>query len=94
MSPVTGRERGVDASGEVTNLFQGQAPVMPRERRGEVYPGDLAIREGGQVSVQIHMLSLTREGCVVNENVPVLAVWVPSRLAVGWIEQDQPVQAI
>ena len=94
MSPVTGRERGVDASGEVTNLFQGQAPVMPRERRGEVYPGDLAIREEGQVSVQIHMLSLTREGCVVNENVPVLAVWVPSRLAVGWIEQDQPVQAI
>ena len=94
MSPATGRERGVDASGEVTNLFQGQAPVMPRERRGEVYPGDLAIREEGRVSVQIHMLSLTREGYVVNENVPVLAVWVPSRLAVGWIEQDQPVQAI
>ena len=26
MSPATGRERGVDATGEVTNLFQGQAP--------------------------------------------------------------------
>ena len=40
------------------------------------------------------MISLTREGYVVNENVPVLAVWVPSRLAIGWVEQDQPVQAI
>ena len=94
MSPATGRERGVDASGEVTNLFQGQAPVMPRERRGEVYPGDIAIREEGPVSVQIHMISLTREGYVVKENVPVLAVWVPSRLAIGWIEQEQPVQGI
>lgn len=94
MSPTTGRERGVDANGEVTNLFQGPAPVMPRNRRGRVYPGDLAIRAEGQVSIQIHVISLTRDGQVVNENVPVLAVWVPSRLAVGWIEQDQPVQAI
>ena len=93
MSPVTGRERGVDANGEVTNLFQGRAPVEPRERRGEIYPGDHAIREEGLVSVQIHMLSLTREGHVVNENVPVIAVWVPARLAIGWIEQEQPVQA-
>ena len=94
MSPVTGRERGVDASGKVTNLFQGQAPVNPPARRGEVYPGDQAIREDDQVSVQIHVLDLTRDGAVVSENVPVLAVWVPARLAVGWIDQDQPVQAI
>ena len=44
MSPATGRERGVDASGKVTNLFQGQAPVNPPAQRGEVYPGDQAIR--------------------------------------------------
>ena len=94
MSPATGRERGVDASGKVTNLFQGQAPVNPPARRGEVYPGDLAIREDGQVSVQIHLLDLTRDEEVVSENVPVLAVWVPARLAVGWVDQDQPVQAI
>ena len=87
MSPVTGRERGVDASGKVTNLFQGQAPVNPPARRGEVYPGDQAIREDDQVSVQIHVLDLTRDGAVVRENVPVLAVWVPARLAVGWIDQ-------
>lgn len=92
MSPRTGRERGVDGSGEVTNLFQGQAPVNPPARRGEVYPGDRAVREEGHVTVQIHTLDLTRDGSVVRENVPVLAVWVPSRFAVGWINQDQPGQ--
>ncbi|MDE2816048.1 MAG: alpha-1,4 polygalactosaminidase [Chloroflexota bacterium] len=90
MSPLTGRERGIDSSGEVTNLFQGKAPVSPRERQGEVYPGDQAIRENQDVSVQIHMLDLTRDGKVVQRDVPVLAVWVPARLAIGWIEQDQP----
>lgn len=94
MSPGTGRERGVDARGEVTNLFQGQAPVNPPARRGDVYPGDRAIRQDGQVSVQIHTLALTRDGGVVCEDVQVLAVWVPSRLAVGWINQDQPVQVV
>ena len=94
MSPATGRERGVDASGEVTNLFQGQAPVNPRARRGEIYPGDHAIRQDGQVSVQVHALTLTRDGSRVRENVPVLAVWVPARLAIGWVDQDQPVQSI
>ena len=94
MSPATGRERGVNASGEVTNLFQGQAPVYPAEQRGEVYPGDRAICKDDQVSVQIHTLALTRDGLVVGENVLVLAVWVPARLAVGWIDQDQPEQAI
>ncbi len=88
MSPATGRERGIDGSGEVTNLFQGQAPVSPPARRGEVYPGDRAIRTSGQVTVQIHTLSLKRDGVVVRENVPVLAVWVPARLAAGWLVQD------
>lgn len=93
MSPAIRRERGIDGSGEVTNLFQGQAPVNPPARRGEIYPGDRAIREDDQVTVQIHTLDLTRDGGVVCENVPVLAVWVPARLAVGWIDQNQPVQA-
>lgn len=94
MSPSTGRERGIDVSGEVTNLFQGQAPVNPPARRGEVYPGDQAIRQDGHVTVQIHRLSLTQNGTVVHENVPVLAVWIPSRLAVGWIDQEQPGQTV
>jgi hypothetical protein len=100
MSPAARRRRGVDENGEVTNLFQGEAPVQPRERRGEVYPGDRAIRENDTVTIQIHTLDLTREDegrgaqRVIMENVPVIAVWVPARLARAWIEQDQPGQAV
>jgi hypothetical protein len=89
MSGGARRERGVDDSGEVTNLYQGEVPVYPRERRGEIYPGDRAIRDpSDNVSIQIHTLDLTRDGAVVAENVPVLAVWVPARLARGWIAQE------
>ena len=89
ISPVTGRGRGIDENGEVTNLFQGEAPVYPLERRGEVYPGDRAIRDDDHVTVQIHMLKLMRDNQEVAQNVPVLAVWVPARLARAWIAQDQ-----
>lgn len=88
ISPATRRRRGIDENGEVTNLFQGEAPVHPRERRGEIYPGDRAIRDADTVTIQIHTLNLTRDDEVVAENVPVLAVWVPSRLARAWIAQD------
>lgn len=92
MSPATGRQRRIDAGGEVPNLFQGRAPVAPPELRGTVYPGDQAIREDSQVSIQIHTLTLTRDRDVVRDNVAVIAVWVPARLSIGWIEQEQPVQ--
>lgn len=90
MSPRAQRERGIDDNGEVTNLFQGEAPVHPRERRGEVYPGDRAIREDDNVTIQIHTLDLTRDDQVAVRGVPVVAVWVPSRLARSWIVQDDP----
>ena len=93
ISPAIRRRRGVDENGEVTNLFQGEAPVTPRERRGEVYPGDRAIREDANVTVQIHTLDLMQENDVIKENVPVIAVWVPARLERAWIIQDQPDQA-
>ena len=89
ISPATGRGRGIDENGEVANLFQGEAPVYPLERRGEVYPGDRAIRDDDHVTVQIHMLKLMRDNQEVAQNVPVLAVWVPARLARAWIAQDQ-----
>ncbi|MCC6486914.1 MAG: alpha-1,4 polygalactosaminidase [Candidatus Hydrogenedentes bacterium] len=98
MSPTQRRQRGVDDNGEVTNLFQGEAPVSPRERRGEIYPGDRAVRDNDRVTIQIHTLDLTQgdEGRgnrrVVMENVPIIAVWVPARLARGWLDQRQPGQ--
>lgn len=96
MSPTARRRRSVDEHGEVTNLFQGAAPVQPRERRGEIYPGDMAIRDDENVTIQIHELDLTHEKAgitrVVMESVPVIAVWVPARLARGWLDQIQPGQ--
>ncbi len=71
MSPATGRQRGVDQSGEVTNLYQGAAPVNPRERRGEIYPGDQALRDADNVTIQIHTLDLTRDHAVIALSAPV-----------------------
>jgi hypothetical protein len=92
MSPAETRHRGVDDDGEVTNLFQGEAPVHPRARRGEIYPGDRAIRDNPNVTIQIHILTLTRDDQPIATNVPVLAVWVPARMGRGWVDQDQPPQ--
>lgn len=89
ISQATRRSRSIDENGEVTNLFQGEAPVHPRDRRGEIYPGDRAIREDDNVTIQIHTLDLTRGDQVIAENVPVLAVWVPVRLARAWIAQEE-----
>jgi hypothetical protein len=93
ISPAARRRRGVDENGEVIQLFQGEAPVQPRNRRGEVYPGDRAIRQDDTVTIQIHTLNLTRDENVVLEDVPVIAVWIPARMARAWINQEQPPQA-
>ena len=94
MSPAVRRNRGVDENGEVMQLFQGEAPVQPRDRRGEVYPGDRAIRRDDVVTIQLHALDLTRDAPVILEDVPVVAVWVPARLARAWVSQDQPPQPV
>src|SRR5262245_26725278 len=56
------REHGVDEEGEVLNLYQGEAPVSPRDQRGTVYPDDRRIRDDDNISIQIHTLNVTREG--------------------------------
>jgi hypothetical protein len=92
MSPNFARQRGVDEDGRVLNLFQGAAPVRPLELRGSIYPGDREIHEPDAVTIQVHTLSLTQgEGDpVVARDVPVIAVWVPARMAIPWVVQDQP----
>ena len=92
MSPAERRRRGVAENGEVTNLFQGEAPVYPREHRGEIYPGDRAIVDACNVTIQIHQLDLTQEDTIIKQGVFVIAVWIPARMARAWIAQDQPPQ--
>ena len=95
MSRGEKRRRGVNENREITNLFQGEALGNPPEHRGEVYPGDREIRDRDTVTIQIHTLDLTEgnnSSNVLMENVPVIAVWMPARLARAWVSQDQPVQ--
>lgn len=82
MSPRTGRSRKINGE-----LFQGKSRVRP-----EVYLGDRAIRDQDTVTIQIHMLALKQGSKEIKKDVPVIAVWVPKRLARPWIIQDQPVQ--
>ncbi len=92
MSPNFARQRSVHDDGKVRNLFQGAAPVSPPERRGSIYPGDRDIHEPDAVTIQVHTLSLTQgtDNAVVARDVPVIAVWVPERMAIPWVVQDQP----
>jgi hypothetical protein len=92
MSAGQRRRRGIDDDGEVTNLYQGAFPVFPPNQRGQIYPGDREIRDNQNVTVQIHMLDLTRNDNVVAHNVPVIAVWVPARLARPWLAQEPQLQ--
>ena len=94
MSSGARRRRSVDDNNAVRELFQGANPQSLHDRRGQIYPGDRDIHEEGQVSIQIHTLDLrrTENDPIIAENVMVLAVWVPARLGVAWVNQEQPGQ--
>lgn len=89
MSPDYQRRRDVNENGKITNLFQGADPVTPAKLRGTKYPGDRELHEPEDVTLQIHFIDLTQNNKLVAENVPVIAVWLPSRLELPWITQDQ-----
>jgi len=88
ISPDERRYRTISDAGEITNLFQGAYPVEPLELRGSVYPGDSSIRAEQGVTVQIHRIEIRQGSSVVNSDVPVVAVWIPSELARSWLVQE------
>jgi len=85
MSGGRTRQRGV-REGKILNLFQGRNPLSGTL----IYPGDRLIRAPEGLTVQVHTLKLTDgdSGNVLAENVPVLAVWVPSPMARPVLVQD------
>ncbi len=91
MSSGVLRERTLAEAGEIPNLFQGEAPVNPRERRGEVYPGDRNIHHAHDVSIQVHRLSLLRHETreLAFDDIVTIAVWIPDGLAGDVLIQDQ-----
>ena len=89
MSPNHQRHRSVNDNGKISNLFQGEDPVDPLSHRGTGYPGDRNIRKSEEVTIQVHFIDLMQDDTRVAESVPVIAVWIPRRLALPWVIQDQ-----
>lgn len=92
MSSGRSRRRRVDGNdrlGGSSTLFQGANPSERGPRRGSIYPGDSAIKADTGVTVQIHTLTITRENGERCENVPAIAVWIPTDLARPVLIQPQ-----
>jgi hypothetical protein len=88
MSTGEARERTLNDAGEISQLFQGAAPVNPPERRGEIYPGDRDIHSDDEVTIQVHNLDLKTATGVI-EDVINIAVWIPPGAAGDVLIQDQ-----
>lgn len=85
ISPHYERKRPVDDQGTIaTGLFQGPTRLATG---GYSYQGDAAFHDES-VTVQIHNVTLTQDDRPVATAVPVLAIWIPQRLAVDWIAQQ------
>lgn len=83
MRPSLRSARGLSAKEDtIKQIFQGA-------NAGTGYLGDREIHATDGISLQIHSFDLTTEKdkVVRAKDVPVLATWVPSRLAKGWYVQ-------
>lgn len=91
MSCGTPRNRGLNNRQEISNLFQGAAPVNPPEERGNIYPGDRAIRNENGVTIQLHTLDI-QEFSERNPDFPIvpnIAIWIPREIVGDVIIQNQ-----
>ena len=93
MRPAYQVTRDVNANGRITStrrLFQGPTRVRGNGRQSYSYPGDMTFRDNDRVAVQIHRYDLKQGDEVIARNMPVIAVWVPSRMSLDWLVQQQP----
>lgn len=93
MRPDYEGSRGLDDQSKISSIRRlHQGPT--RSGGGYSYPGDHEFRDADRVSVQLHMINLTEKDpagndAVVLRSVPVLAVWIPDRMSLDWVVQDQ-----
>lgn len=90
MRPTETTKRSLKDNGKLSsNLFQGANPSKGPQQ-GEVYPGDRDVKIPDQVAIQIHYLNLTysNEEALIAENVPVISIWIPKRMEVDWLVQE------
>jgi hypothetical protein len=64
---------------DVIEPFQG--PAMP------TYHGDIQMRDNNRLTIQVHLLNLKEDGNIIYNNVPTLAIWIPSTLETHIIRQ-------
>ncbi len=81
------RNRTIDAKNRYKlTLFQGRSTSSDPNRS----PGDKKIRVDDKLTIQIHKLKLNlEEEKRIISNVPVVAIWVPKKMARGWVSQNQ-----
>ncbi len=86
------RRRSINSEGKISSeraLFQGKSPRSATHSEGEIYLGDVSIRDDENITIQLHNLDLTENNTTILKNVPIVAVWIPSRLAKNWLVQAQ-----
>lgn len=91
MRPNSTGKRSVDRTGRVTTvrrLFQGPTESnIPGERY--TYPGDFAFLDRHRVTIQIHTFNIENAGVIVAHNVPIIVTWIPERMNLDWVTQEQ-----
>ena len=75
------RERTMDESEEIPNLFQG-------ENSPTGYPGDRKIIARRELTVQIHILDVKAKDRIYT-NVPAIVVKAPKEMSADWLVQNQ-----
>ena len=86
ISPTERRRRAVDPdSDEIDQLFSG---ANGRPGDTDYDPGDRHLHDGDRLSIQLHRLNLTQEGQALADDVPVVAIWIPTKMANDWLVQD------
>ena len=85
-------ERDMAANGRIPSarrLFQGPTRMLGQPGKYS-YPGDMKFRANNRVAVQIHRYNLKHNGQIIAQKRPIIAVWVPSRMGLDWLVQNQP----
>lgn len=82
------RRRALNRQDEVDELLQGANPSTG-PNQGSIYPGDRRIGDRNRIIVQLHNLIVTRDGQVIANHIPTVAVWVPVRIGNSWLVQRQ-----
>jgi hypothetical protein len=81
------RVRGVEEkTGEMKYLFQGAHP----DKNGAIYPGDARVKAAQGLTIQLHSVDVTEKSGIIAAQVPVVAIWIPARMAPDLVVQDQP----